>query len=206
MEFKGQRAVYITEDVSPFYAKAAKLIFNDLGIDFEKAVIDYADDECISLNLDGEDKILYYEQTDEGFAYELVDTDEYDDLTTTYAGYEEDDEEDDDFDPFGLRDEDGDFFDFSDDDMEDDFGNPYFQIAFSVILTALDIDPNRHEIELLYYDEEDIGLVIDDRDAEIHIDLDSERPFVLEWMDEEEEENDSSPDNIISFSDYSSCE
>ena len=95
MEFKGQRAVYITEDVSPFYAKAAKLIFNDLGIDFEKAVIDYADDECISLNLDGEDKILYYEQTDEGFAYELVDTDEYDDLTTTYAGYEEDDEEED---------------------------------------------------------------------------------------------------------------
>ncbi|MBQ8075559.1 MAG: hypothetical protein IJ237_06200 [Oscillospiraceae bacterium] len=196
MEFKGQRAVYITEDVSPFYAKAAKMIFNDLGIDFDKAVIDYADDECISLNIDGEEKTLYYEQTDDGFAYELVDTDEYDDLTTKYAGYDdEEDDSDDDFDPYSL----------TDDDMEGNFNNPYFQIAFSVVLTALDIDPNQHEIELLYYDEEDIGLVIDDRDAEIHIDLDSERPFVLEWMDEEEED-DSSPDNIISFSDYSSRE
>ena len=204
MSFQGKREIYITDEVSPFFAKATKLIFNDLGIDFERAVIDYADEECIDLNIDGEEKTLYYETDGAGFSYKLVDTDDYDDLTTDYAGYDGEADED----PFGLRDdgEDGIF-----DDMEDDFDNPYFQIALSVILTALDINPEEHEIELLYYDEEEIGLVIDGRDAVIHVDLESEHPFVLEWLNgTEEEDNDGDepdddplPDNIIPFSNYS---
>ena len=170
MDFKGKREIYVTEDISPFFAKAAKMIFNDLGIDFDRAVIDYADEECIDLNIDGDDKTLYYEQSDNGFAYKLVDTDDYDDLTTAYEGYDDGDE-----------DEDGsDLFD--DDDMEGNFNNPYFQIGLSVILNALDIDPEQAEIELLYYDEEEIGLDIDGKDAVIHIDLDSEHPFELEWL------------------------
>ena len=44
MDFKGKREIYVTEDVSPFFAKAAKMIFNGLGIDFDRAVIDYADE------------------------------------------------------------------------------------------------------------------------------------------------------------------
>ena len=199
MDFKGKREIYVTEDVSPFFAKAAKMIFNDLGIDFDRAVIDYADDECIDLNIDGDDKTLYYEQDDNGFAYKLVDTDEYDDLTTAYEGYGDGDE-----------DEDGsDLFD--DDDMEGNFNNPYFQIGLSVILNALDIDPEQAEIELLYYDEEEIGLDIDGKDAVIHIDLDSEHPFVLQWLNHphEDDEDDGDgpddgdlPDNIIPFSNY----
>ena len=199
MDFKGKREIYVTEDVSPFFAKAAKMIFNDLGIDFDRAVIDYADDECIDLNIDGDDKTLYYEQDDNGFAYKLVDTDEYDDLTTAYEGYGDGDE-----------DEDGsDLFD--DDDMEGNFNNPYFQIGLSVILNALDIDPEQAEIELLYYDEEEIGLDIDGKDAVIHIDLDSEQPFVLQWLNHphEDDEDDGDgpddgdlPDNIIPFSNY----
>lgn len=195
MGFTGSRAIYITEDVSPFYAKAAKMIFNDLGIDFDKAVIDYADDECISLNIDGEAKTLYFEQTAEGFTYHLVDTDDYDDLTTTYTGYDDEEEGTDPYDP-----------------SEEDFDNPYFQIAFGVILASLEIDPDSHSVEPLYYDEEGIGLLLDGRNAEIHIDLDAEEfPFVLEWIDGEEEdsgEDDPGPaaDNIISFSDYSSRE
>ncbi len=199
MDFKGKREIYVTEDVSPFFAKAAKMIFNDLGIDFDRAVIDYADDECIDLNIDGDDKTLYYEQDDNGFAYKLVDTDDYDDLTTAYEGYGDGDE-----------DEDGsDLFD--DDDMEGNFNNPYFQIGLSVILNALDIDPEQAEIELLYYDEEEIGLDIDGKDAVIHIDLDSEHPFVLQWLNHphEDDEDDRDgpddgdlPDNIIPFSNY----
>ena len=199
MDFKGKREIYVTEDVSPFFAKAAKMIFNDLGIDFDRAVIDYADEECIDLNIDGDDKTLYYEQSDNGFAYELVDTDDYDDLTTAYEGYGDGDE-----------DEDGsDLFD--DDDMEGNFNNPYFQIGLSVILNALDIDPEQAEIELLYYDEEEIGLDIDGKDAVIHIDLDSEQPFVLQWLNHphEDDEDDGDgpddgdlPDNIIPFSNY----
>ena len=199
MDFKGKREIYVTEDVSPFFAKAAKMIFNDLGIDFDRAVIDYADDECIDLNIDGDDKTLYYEQDDNGFAYKLVDTDDYDDLTTAYEGYGDGDE-----------DEDGsDLFD--DDDMEGNFNNPYFQIGLSVILNALDIDPEQAEIELLYYDEEEIGLDIDGKDAVIHIDLDSEQPFVLQWLNHphEDDEDDGDgpddgdlPDNIIPFSNY----
>ena len=206
MSFQGKREIYITDEVSPFFAKAAKLIFNDLGIDFERAVIDYADEECIDLNIDGEEKTLYYEMDGAGFSYKLVDTDDYDDLTTDYAGY---DEEGDDEDPFSLRDDDEDgMFD----DMEDDFDDPYFQIAFSVILTALDINPEEQEIELLYYDEEEIGLVFDGKDAVIHIDLESEHPFVLEWLNgsegDEEEDGDEPddgplPDNVIPFSNYS---
>ncbi len=199
MDFKGKREIYVTEDVSPFFAKAAKMIFNDLGIDFDRAVIDYADEECIDLNIDGDDKTLYYEQSDNGFAYKLVDTDDYDDLTTAYEGYDDGDE-----------DEDGsDLFD--DDDMEGNFNNPYFQIGLSVILNALDIDPEQAEIELLYYDEEEIGLDIDGKDAVIHIDLDSEHPFVLQWLNHphEDDEDDGDgpddgdlPDNIIPFSIY----
>ena len=198
MDFKGKREIYVTEDVSPFFAKAAKMIFNDLGIDFDRAVIDYADEECIDLNIDGDDKTLYYEQSDNGFAYKLVDTDDYDDLTTAYEGYGDGDE-----------DEDGsDLFD--DDDMEGNFNNPYFQIGLSVILNALDIDPEQAEIELLYYDEEEIGLDIDGKDAVIHIDLDSEHPFELEWLNhppEDEEDGDGPddgplPDNVIPFSKY----
>ena len=199
MDFKGKREIYVTEDVSPFFAKAAKMIFNDLGIDFDRAVIDYADDECIDLNIDGDDKTLYYEQDDNGFAYKLVDTDDYDDLTTAYEGYGDGDE-----------DEDGsDLFD--DDDMEGNFNNPYFQIGLSVILNALNIDPEQAEIELLYYDEEEIGLDIDGKDAVIHIDLDSEQPFVLQWLNHppEDDEDDGDgpddgdlPDNIIPFSNY----
>ena len=199
MDFKGKREIYVTEDVSPFFAKAAKMIFNDLGIDFDRAVIDYADDECIDLNIDGDDKTLYYEQDDNGFAYKLVDTDDYDDLTTAYEGYGDGDE-----------DEDGsDLFD--DDDMEGNFNNPYFQIGLSVILNALDIDPEQAEIELLYYDEEEIGLDIDGKDAVIHIDLDSEHPFVLQWLNHphEDDEDDGDgpddgdlPDNVIPFSNY----
>ena len=199
MDFKGKREIYVTEDVSPFFAKAAKMIFNDLGIDFDRAVIDYADDECIDLNIDGDDKTLYYEQDDNGFAYKLVDTDEYDDLTTAYEGYGDGDE-----------DEDGSNL-FDDDDMEGNFNNPYFQIGLSVILNALDIDPEQAEIELLYYDEEEIGLDIDGKDAVIHIDLDSEQPFVLQWLNHphEDDEDDGDgpddgdlPDNIIPFSNY----
>ena len=199
MDFKGKREIYVTEDVSPFFAKAAKMIFNDLGIDFDRAVIDYADEECIDLNIDGDDKTLYYEQSDNGFAYKLVDTDDYDDLTTAYEGYDDGDE-----------DEDGsDLFD--DDDMEGNFNNPYFQIGLSVILNALDIDPEQAEIELLYYDEEEIGLDIDGKDAVIHIDLDSEHPFVLQWLNHphEDDEDDGDgpddeplPDNVIPFSNY----
>ena len=199
MDFKGKREIYVTEDVSPFFAKAAKMIFNDLGIDFDRAVIDYADDECIDLNIDGDDKTLYYEQDDNGFAYKLVDTDEYDDLTTAYEGYGDGDE-----------DEDGSNL-FDDDDMEGNFNNPYFQIGLSVILNALDIDPEQAEIELLYYDEEEIGLDIDGKDAVIHIDLDSEQPFVLQWLNHphEDDEDDGDgpddgdlPDNVIPFSNY----
>ena len=204
MSFQGKREIYITDEVSPFFAKAAKLIFNDLGIDFERAVIDYADEECIDLNIDGEDKTLYYEQDGAGFSYRLVDTEDYDDLTTDYAGYGDEDDED----SSDLLDaeEDG-FF-----DSEDDFDDPYFQIAFSVILNALDIDPEQQTIELLYYDEEEIGLAFDGRDAVIHIDLESEHPFVLEWLnnppddeedDDDEPDDDPLPDNIIPFSNYS---
>lgn len=199
MDFKGKREIYVTEDVSPFFAKAAKMIFNDLGIDFDRAVIDYADEECIDLNIDGDDKTLYYEQSDNGFAYELVDTDDYDDLTTAYEGYGDGDEGEDGSDLF------------DDDDMEGNFNNPYFQIGLSVILNALDIDPEQAEIELLYYDEEEIGLDIDGKDAVIHIDLDSEQPFVLQWLNHphEDDEDDGDgpddgdlPDNIIPFSNY----
>ena len=89
--------------------------------------------------------------------------------------------------------------------------NPYFQIGLSVILNALDIDPEQAEIELLYYDEEEIGLDIDGKDAVIHIDLDSEQPFVLQWLNHphEDDEDDGDgpddgdlPDNIIPFSNY----
>ena len=203
MSFQGKREIYITDEVSPFFAKAAKLIFNDLGIDFERAVIDYADEECIDLNIDGEDKTLYYEQDGAGFSYRLVDTEDYDDLTTDYAGYGDEDDED----SSDLMDEEEDgFF-----DSEDDFDDPYFQIAFSVILNALDIDPEQQTIELLYYDEEEIGLAFDGRDAVIHIDLESEHPFVLEWLnnppddeeDDDEPDDDPLPDNIIPFSNYS---
>ena len=204
MSFQGKREIYITDEVSPFFAKAAKLIFNDLGIDFERAVIDYADEECIDLNIDGEDKTLYYEQDGAGFSYRLVDTEDYDDLTTDYAGYGDEDDED----SSDLMDEEEDgFF-----DNEDDFDDPYFQIAFSVILNALDIDPEQQAIELLYYDEEEIGLAFDGRDAVIHIDLESEHPFVLEWLnnppddeedDDDEPDDDPLPDNIIPFSNYS---
>ena len=198
MDFKGKREIYVTEDVSPFFAKAAKMIFNDLGIDFDRAVIDYADEECIDLNIDGDDKTLYYEQDDNGFAYKLVDTDDYDDLTTAYEGYGDGDE-----------DEDGSDL-FEDDETEGNFNNPYFQIGLSVILNALDIDPEQAEIELLYYDEEEIGLDIDGKDAVIHIDLDSEHPFELEWLNhppEDEEDGDGPddgplPDNVIPFSKY----
>ena len=199
MDFKGKREIYVTEDVSPFFAKAAKMIFNDLGIDFDRAVIDYADEECIDLNIDGDDKTLYYEQSDNGFAYKLVDTDDYDDLTTAYEGYGDGDE-----------DEDGSDL-FEDDETEGNFNNPYFQIGLSVILNALDIDPEQTEIELLYYDEEEIGLAIDGKDAVIHIDLDSEHPFVLQWLNHppEDDEDDGDgpddgdlPDNVIPFSNY----
>ena len=204
MSFQGKREIYITDEISPFFAKAAKLIFNDLGIDFERAVIDYADEECIDLNIDGEDKTLYYEQDGAGFSYRLVDTEDYDDLTTDYAGYGDEDDED----SSDLLDEEEDgFF-----DSEDDFDDPYFQIAFSVILNALDIDPEQQTIELLYYDEEVIGLAFDGKDAVIHIDLESEHPFVLEWLnnspddeedDDDEPDDDPLPDNIIPFSNYS---
>ena len=201
MDFKGKREIYVTEDVSPFFAKAAKMIFNDLGIDFERAVIEYADAECIDLNIDGEDKTLYYEPADAGFAYRLVDTDDYDDLTTAYESYDDGEEEEDDFGLSGL---------YDGGDMEDDFTNPYFQIAFSVILNALDLDPEQQEIELLYYDEEEIGLAIDGEDAVIYIDMGAEHPFVLEWLNHSTDEDDDGdepddgplPDNVIPFSHY----
>lgn len=202
MEFKGKREVYIMGEVSPFFAKAAKLILTDLKIDFDKAVIEYADDEYIEMYIDDKDMTLYYQATEEGFEYRLVDSDEYDDLVTAYEeygdGWDDADPEDDGFGTRGM---------YDDDDMEDYFSNPYFQIAFSTILNVLEIDPTEHELELLYYDDEDIGVCIDGRDAEIHLDLQSDNPFVLEWItgndSPEEDGEDKPPDNIIPFSNYS---
>lgn len=200
--YKGKREIRFEEDVSPFSVLAAKNILNEKQEDFDLAVIEYADDDCIDITIDGEERTIYYAETDDGIAFEMIDSDEYDDIMTDYSEYDEDDDEDD-------EDED-DLLDRYDDDMEGGvLDSVYFAIAFPVILDQVGIDPEKDKLELLYATEEEIGLSVNGRDAEIRIDPDSEEIISMVWIDEEEdsfpekdENGDDNPD-IIPFSNHS---
>ena len=93
--YKGKREIRFEEDVSPFSVLAAKNILNEKQEDFDLAVIEYADDDCIDITIDGEERTIYYAETDDGIAFEMIDSDEYDDIMTDYSEYDEDDDEDD---------------------------------------------------------------------------------------------------------------
>lgn len=200
--YKGKREIRFEEDVSPFSVLAAKNILNEKQEDFDLAVIEYADDDCIDITIDGEERTIYYAETDDGIAFEMIDSDEYDDIMTDYSEYDEDDDEDD-------EDED-DLPDRYDDDMEGGvLDSVYFAIAFPVILDQVGIDPEKDKLELLYATEEEIGLSVNGRDAEIRIDPDSEEIISMVWIDEEEDafsetdkDSDDNPD-IIPFSNHS---
>jgi hypothetical protein len=78
-----------------------------------------------------------------------------------------------------------------------------------VILDQVGIDPEKDKLELLYATEEEIGLSVNGRDAEIRIDPDSEEIISMVWIDEEEDafsetdkDSDDNPD-IIPFSNHS---
>ena len=198
--YKGKREIRFEEDVSPFSVLAAKNILNEKQEDFDLAVIEYADDDCIDITIDGEERTIYYAETDDGIAFEMIDSDEYDDIMTDYSEYDEDDDEDED----DLPDR------YDDDDMEGGvLDSVYFAIAFPVILDQVGIDPEKDKLELLYATEEEIGLSVNGRDAEIRIDPDSDEIISMVWIDEEEdsfpekdENGDDNPD-IIPFSNYS---
>ena len=201
--YKGKREIRFEEDVSPFSVLAAKNILNEKQEDFDLAVIEYADDDCIDITIDGEERTIYYAETDDGIAFEMIDSDEYDDIMTDYSEYDEDDDEDDE-DEDDLPDR------YDDDDMEGGvLDSVYFAIAFPVILDQVGIDPEKDKLELLYATEEEIGLSVNGRDAEIRIDPDSEEIISMVWIDEEEdsfpekdENGDDKPD-IIPISDHS---
>jgi hypothetical protein len=91
--YKGKREIRFEEDVSPFSVLAAKNILNEKQEDFDLAVIEYADDDCIDITIDGEERTIYYAETDDGIAFEMIDSDEYDDIMTDYSEYDEDDDE-----------------------------------------------------------------------------------------------------------------
>ena len=198
--YKGKREIRFEEDVSPFSVLAAKNILNEKQEDFDLAVIEYADDDCIDITIDGEERTIYYAETDDGIAFEMIDSDEYDDIMTDYSEYDEDDDEDED----DLPDR------YDDDDMEGGvLDSVYFAIAFPVILDQVGIDPEKDKLELLYATEEEIGLSVNGRDAEIRIDPDSDEIISMVWIDEEEdsfpekdENGDDNPD-IIPFSNHS---
>ncbi len=198
--YKGKREIRFEEDVSPFSVLAAKNILNEKQEDFDLAVIEYADDDCIDITIDGEERTIYYAETDDGIAFEMIDSDEYDDIMTDYSEYDEDDDEDED----DLPDR------YDDDDMEGGvLDSVYFAIAFPVILDQVGIDPEKDKLELLYATEEEIGLSVNGRDAEIRIDPDSEEIISMVWIDEEEDafsetdkDSDDNPD-IIPFSNHS---
>ena len=198
--YKGKREIRFEEDVSPFSVLAAKNILNEKQEDFDLAVIEYADDDCIDITIDGEERTIYYAETDDGIAFEMIDSDKYDDIMTDYSEYDEDEDEDED----DLLDR------YDDDDMEGGvLDSVYFAIAFPVILDQVGIDPEKDKLELLYATEEEIGLSVNGRDAEIRIDPDSEEIISMVWINEEEdsfpekdENGDDNPD-IIPFSNYS---
>ena len=199
--YKGKREIRFEEDVSPFFVLAAKNVLNEKQEDFDLAVIEYADDDCIDITIDGEERTIYYAETDDGIAFEMIDSDEYDDIMTDYSEYDEDDDEDEDEDDLSDR---------YDDDMEGGvLDSVYFAIAFPVILDQVGIEPEKDKLELLYATEEEIGLSVNGRDAEIRIDPDSDEIISMVWIDEEEdffpekdENGDDNPD-IIPFSNYS---
>lgn len=198
---KGRREIRFEEDVSPFFVLAAKNVLNEKDEDFDLAVIEYADEDCIDLTIDGEERTIYYAETDTGYAFEMIDSDEYDDIMTDYSEYDEDGDEEadeDDDDLFGL-----------DDDMESGLlDSVYFAIALPVILDQVGIDPEKDKLELLYATEEEIGISVNGRDAEIRIDPDGDEIISMVWMDEEgpfsdpDDDDDGNP-NIIPFSGYS---
>lgn len=199
--YKGKREIRFEEDISPFYVLAAKNVLNEKQEDFDLAVIEYADDDCIDITIDGEERTIYYAETDNGIAFEMIDSDEYDDIMTDYSEYDEDEDDDDDGD---------DLFDHFDDDMEGGvLDSVYFAIALPVILEQVGIDPEKDKLELLYASEEEIGLSVNGRDAEIRIDPESDEIISMVWIDEEEEpfsekeeKGEDNPD-IIPFSNYS---
>ena len=78
-----------------------------------------------------------------------------------------------------------------------------------MILDQVGIDPEKDKLELLYATEEEIGLSVNGRDAEIRIDPDSEEIISMVWIDEEEDafsetdkDSDGNPD-IIPFANHS---
>ena len=143
--YKGKREIRFEEDVSPFSVLAAKNILNEKQEDFDLAVIEYADDDCIDITIDGEERTIYYAETDDGIAFEMIDSDEYDDIMTDYSEYDEDDDEDDE-DEDDLPDR------YDDDDMEGGvLDSVYFAIAFPVILDQVGIDPEKDKLEGLLH-------------------------------------------------------
>ena len=107
MEYKGKREIKVDDAADAFYARAVSAILDDMELDFDLTVVDYADEEAIELTIDGEEWVLCYDQDEEGFHFNLITPEEFDDNYYRYAPYDDDDNLDE--------------FDFEDDDWHSSF-------------------------------------------------------------------------------------
>ena len=100
MEYTGKREIKVDEDVDIFYGRAMSAILDDMELDFDLAVLDYADEEEMDVTIDGEEWVICFDQDEEGIHFHLINPEEFEDNYYRYAEYDEDEDEPGDFYPF----------------------------------------------------------------------------------------------------------
>ena len=144
-----------------FYAVALKTILESIEYEYEYATLEYADEEIMQVELDGEEFVLRYDfdPASSNVEFELMDLDEYEEEYGSLDDY---------------------FFDDDDFDDEDDFE----EFDDENLLYGVEIREDGSMIMAGEYDAEDISAFWDPEDDSITV-LDENDEEITDDIDEE---------------------
>lgn len=192
MEYKGKREIKVDDAADAFSARAMSAILDDMELDFDFAVLDYADEEEMDVTIDGEEWVICYDQDEEGFHFHLITPEEFEDNYYEYAEYDDEDE----LDEFDFEDED--WPEGSDEDDDEYEGSRMIQASdnvsiFHIMSLASVLDNAGIDFELATIEQADNRQMTVDIDGETIVlgeQQDGENRFLTFLEDEEEEEED----------------
>ena len=199
MEYKGKREIKVDSDIEIFYGRAMSAILDDMELDFDLAVLEYADEEEMDVTIDGEDWVICFDQDEEGVHFHLITPEEFEDNYYRYAEYDEDDED--------LPFDDDDFSDLEDwmDENEDydEFEGKrtvrakpdvsiFHVVSLSSFLDLVELDFDFADIT--YADDTRLEALVDGEKIVLTEQREGDNRFLAPLLDEEEENEDADPE------------
>ena len=204
VEYKGKREIKIDDAVDVFSARAMSAILDDMELDFDLAVLDYADEEEMDVVIDGEEWVICFDQDEEGIHFHLITPEEFEDNYYQYAEYDEDDD-------LSFDDDDEDHSDLDDwlndiDDDEDEYEGArvihagpeisafhIFSLSAFLDMAELDFD----EATITYADAKRLEAEIDGEKIALTEQGEGEDRYLVPELEDEEDGDDSDDDSRI---------